>query len=313
MSTCFCETRRVAGIVAPQPVVRQAAVPETAVELDYRIARTFTDRCAAFRLVYGAYLRSGLGVPNRYEMRVTPYHLLPTTEIFVAKSPQEMMFTMSLVMDGELGLPMESVYGPEVVERRQRGLRFAEVSCLADRHGERSEFLPIMVKLGRLLVQYSHRQGLDELLIAVHPKHARFYRRFMGFEVIGEERSYPTVRNRPAVALCMNFANLAVRRPECHAMFFADKVPDEQLWPQPIPASQREYFRAMIDPAFTMAPLGDREEEASPVQPPLQPVAIPLERATEMTAATSPRLMLKEGSNPTQANRIARFTSAGCV
>ena len=249
-------------MAAPPPAVRQTAVRPTAPRVGCRIAANHFDRCRAFRLVYDAYVNTGLGVPNEHRMRVTPYHLLPTTEIFIAESLDDVVFTMSLVMDGDLGVPMESIYGPEVAARRDAGLRFGEVSCLADCHTNRSAFLPIMVKLSRLVVQYSRRRELDELLIAVHPKHARFYRRFMGFEVFGEERSYPTVRNRPAVALCLNFESLASRRPECYEMFFGEVVPGGQLLPQPIPKRQREYFRAMIDPAFTIAPLGDREEEA---------------------------------------------------
>ena len=257
MSMTFC------GVDA----VPQTVVVPTSAELEYRIAATFADRSAAFRLVYAAYLLRGLGMPNPHEMRVTPYHLLPTTEIFLAQSGEGMVSTMSLVKDGQLGVPMEAVYGPEVAGRRQRGLRFGEVSCLADRDGERSACLAIMVQLGRLVVQYSLKQGLDELLIAVHPKHARFYRRFMGFEVIGGERSYPAVRNRPAIALCMNFASLAQRRPDCYEMLCGEQIPDERLVPHPIPVWQREHFGAMVDPAFTAAPVGDRESEAAGARP----------------------------------------------
>ena len=44
-------------------------------------------------------------------MRVTPYHLLPTTEIFIALHQGEVVLTYTLVLDGRLGVPMESVYG----------------------------------------------------------------------------------------------------------------------------------------------------------------------------------------------------------
>ena len=256
MSMTFCGVDAVPQTVVVPTPVRQAAAPPTAADLEYRIAATFADRSAAFCLVYAAYLRRGLGMRNPHEMRVTPYHLLPTTEILFAQSGEEVVFTMSLVKDGQLGVPMEVVYGPEVAERRQRGLRFGEVSCLADCDGERSAFLPIMVQMSRLVVQYSLKQGLDELLIAVHPRHARFYRRFMGFEVIGGERSYPTVRNRPAIALCMNFASLARHRPECYEMFCGEQIPDERLVSQPI-----------VDSAFTAAPLGDRASEAADARP----------------------------------------------
>jgi len=221
------------------------------------------------------------------------------------------VFTTSLVKDGQRGVPMETVYGPEVAERRRRGLRFGEVSCLADRDGERSAFLPIIVQVTRLVVQYSLKQGLDELLIAVHPRHARFYRRFMGFEVIGDERSYPTVRNRPAIALCMNFASLARHRPECYEMFCGEQIPDERLVPHPIPVWQREHFGAMVDPAFTAAPLGDRESEAAAARP-IRRARRATEPATEVVIEKTYYLS-KDGAVTATPLHGLVVASAGCI
>lgn len=229
---------------------------QTTAEIDYKIASTRDERAAAFRLVYKTYLQAGLGVPNPHEMRVTPYHLLPATEVFIAACRGETIFTVSLIADGELGLPMESVYGPEVALRREQGLFFGEVSCLADRRSQLRGFFPVFLRLSRLMVQYARRQGLDELLVAVHPRHERFYRRCLAFEPMGEERSYPAVRNRPAVALCLNFARIDRVRPQMYDTFFGESLPEEQLEPQPITAAQCDFFRPMLDPSFDLAPLG---------------------------------------------------------
>ena len=178
---------------------------ETTSDIQYRIASTRREREAAFRLVYHSYLRAGLGDQNCYRMRVTPYHLLESTEVFVAKCNGEVIFTLSLIMDGELGMPMESVYAGEVDELRGRGLRLGEVSCLADRRADACGFFPVFVRTSRLMVQYARHRGLDALVAAVHPKHARFYRRYMDFRMFGQEKTYPTVRNNPAVALWLEF------------------------------------------------------------------------------------------------------------
>ena len=227
----------------------------TTANIIYKIAATRDERAAAFRLVYRSYLRARLGEPNTHEMRVTPYHLLPTTEVFIALYQGEAIFTVSLVADGELGLPMESVYAEEVARRRERGLLVGEVSCLADRRSQFRRFFPVFLRLSRLMVQYARRQDLDELLVAVHPKHARFYQRFMDFELIGGKTSYPAVRNHPAVALCLDFARIDRERPENYDTFFGQPLPDEQLQPRPITKAQRDYFRPMVDPTFGLAPL----------------------------------------------------------
>ena len=56
----------------------------TTANVEYKIANSREERAAAFRLVYDAYLKGGLGEPNPHQMRVTPYHLLPGTEVFIA-------------------------------------------------------------------------------------------------------------------------------------------------------------------------------------------------------------------------------------
>jgi len=221
----------------------------------YKIAASREERASAFRLVYRSYLEAQLGGSNRYGMRVTPYHLLPSTEIFLATLRGETIFTVTLIGDGELGLPMETVYGEEVERRRRQGLALSEVSCLADRRAWFRGFFPIFVGITRLMAQYARRRGFDELLVAVHPKHARFYRRYMDFEVIGEERAYPTVRNNPAVALSLNFDRVDRDRPRSYNTFFGRPIADAQLEPRSITASDRDYFGEMVEPGFCIAPL----------------------------------------------------------
>ena len=229
----------------------------TTSDVDYKIASSHDERAEAFRLIYKAYLRAGLGEPNEYGMRVTPYHMLPTTEIFVAICRQETIFTVTLISDGELGLPMETVYATEVERLRLQGLRIAEVSCLADRRSEFRRCFPVFLRLCRFTAQYAWHIGLEQLLVAVHPKHARFYKRFMDFEPIGELRSYPAVRNRPAVAMMLDMMRLHRDRPESYYKLFAPAIDHNHFKPQPITHSQSEYFSPLVDSTFNCAPIGN--------------------------------------------------------
>lgn len=235
----------------------------TTEQVDYRIASTRAERAAAFRLVYESYLEAGLGEHNDYSMRVTPYHLLPTTETFLATRDGRAILTMSLIADGDLGLPMQSVYGDVVQRYRQQGSLCGEVSCLAERQDHLGEFFPIFFRSSRLLMQYARRRRLDALLVACHPRHARFYRRCLGFHQVGEERAYPSVRNHPAVALSLEFARVRRERPQLWDSYVKEPFPDEQLWPRPISPAQRAYFSTMVDPNLSLAPLnGHRRLQA---------------------------------------------------
>jgi hypothetical protein len=242
-------------------------VTETTGNIEYMIASTRPEREAAFKLVYNSYLRAGLGRSNRFQMRVTPYHLLTTTDVFIARCAQEIIATVTLVGDGKLGLPMESVYMAEVESRREKRLKLGEISCLADRRRDFRRTLPVFTGLCRLMIQTARKRGMDETLVAVHPKHARFYQRFCAFEQIGQEAIYTAVRNHPAVAMSLNFAKLDQQGHANYEKFFAEPIPAEQLEPQPITRSENAFLRTMIDSSFCITPIPPVDHGTPPIAP----------------------------------------------
>ena len=214
----------------------------------YSIARLRSEHSAAFHLIYDRYVKKGLIEENPHEMRVTPYNLLPTTNVFLASLHGKPICTVSLIGDGELGLPMESIYSEEVEAARDRGLYVGEVSGLAVLDIEFRSFLPLFVKLTRLMAQFARANGMHQFLIATHPKHARFYQRFMGFEQIGDIKSYPLVSNAPAIACCLDFAKIDHHRPSSYDKFFGTPIPPEELDSQPMSYVDEEHFsRAVTD------------------------------------------------------------------
>jgi hypothetical protein len=232
------------------------AVPSDENQVSYKVASSPDERAEAFGLVYKAYLRAGLIDENPFEMRVTPHHLLPTTDVFLAQVRGVVISTVSLVADGELGLPMESIYRDELAELRGRGGRLAEVTSLADRRRYLSRTLPVFVSLMRLLGQSARKRGIDRLLVAVHPRHAKFYQRFLKFEALGGQRSYPLVRNNPAVALTLDFERLDRTRPLGYEVFFGDAIADEQLRPWPMCDAERQRFEAVAAYGMGFTPVG---------------------------------------------------------
>ncbi len=210
-------------------------------EISIKVASTRDERLGAFQLAYNSYFRAGLCNPCATELRVTPYQLLPTTDVLLAKLRGEVISTLSLVRDGELGLPLESIYPAEVNARRTAGLQLAEVSCLADRR-KTTRFFELFCELARLMVQMADRGGVDQLLIAVHPRHARMYARAMAFVQIGESRDYPEVNGHPAVALCLDFAVAKTRRAAIWRRFVGEPLPEDVTQPQPISLCDRRYF-----------------------------------------------------------------------
>jgi hypothetical protein len=220
----------------------------------YKIAETQAEREAAFRLVYNAYVASGLIPRNVYGMRVTPYQLQPTTTVFVARLGEALTHTVTLIEDADLGMPLESLYGDEVGSMRSEGYRMAEVSCLAGNPEvvDRRQGFSIYVNLMGLMAQYGRYHGVDRLLVACHPRHSRFYEDFLGFEVFGGLKSYDTVNGNPAVGCYHDFAFLDRAGYRLQEAVYAIKHEPWTLTRRPMSPEEQAYFK----PAAALAPSG---------------------------------------------------------
>jgi len=216
----------------------------------YKTASQRQELHAAFGLVYRAYVGSGLMKPNRHKMRVMPHHLLPTTEVFVAVAGGEVVCTLSLVGDGELALPMESIYDLEVSARRIEGFSVGEVSCLADRQLGRERSFPVVMRLMALMAQSAKYRGIDQLMIAVHPRHARFYQRFCAFKPFGKERAYNSVCNHPAVAMAVDLTRVHIDDPRAHRRFFGKPFTQEALRHRPIASDMRAELEYVVEETY---------------------------------------------------------------
>jgi hypothetical protein len=222
----------------------------------YKVADNQHDRSAAFRLVHDAYVDAGLMCRNVSQMRVMPHHLLATTAVFVALDNDRVIATLSLVGDGRLGLPMESVYAREVSDIRQPDCWLGEVSALASAPASTAAVgLDVVVGLMRLMAQFSRRHGLDHLLVAVHPRHARFYERCLGFRPFGSEKAYPSVCDHPAVALHLDLSRLEEDPPATYGLFFGESIAEEHLRFCPISAAERRHFLSAVDSEESVAPV----------------------------------------------------------
>jgi hypothetical protein len=155
--------------------------------------------------------------------------------------------TLSLVRDGELGLPLEAVYPREVRERRAEGLRLAEVSCLADRRRDIVRFFPLFCELARLMIQMCEREAVDQLLVAVHPRHARMYRRAMGFKQVGDDRDYPAVNGNPAVMLSLDVAEAKCEFALAWKAFVGAPLEDDVVASRPMCEVDRHYFGRLAE------------------------------------------------------------------
>jgi hypothetical protein len=189
------------------------------------------------------YQARGYETPGENRLRFTPYHALPDTLTLVAKHEQEVVATFSIVVDNTLlGLPMEDIYGDEIAALRRRGRRMFEATTLADTGLKPREFLQVFLTLIKLSMQYHTRNDGDTYVIAVNPRHRKFYTRIIGFVPLGPLRSYAAVQDAPAEAFLLDNQLQKANAPDAYQFMFGEPLPDRVLMAPKMPRSLIRHF-----------------------------------------------------------------------
>jgi hypothetical protein len=162
----------------------------------------------AFRMTYSTYLRNGFVQPNRWGLRILPQQLLDTSWVLLAARELRPIGTLTLIEDGAQGLPIESLYSSEMRALQRQAECVAELTCLATDSTAGTQNTAVLRHLLRSAIALADQRGIDCLTICVHPRHAQFYRRRLGFREFGPLRRCPWVCNQSAVAM-----NLWLRMP----------------------------------------------------------------------------------------------------
>lgn len=232
----------------------------------FKVAENKFERELCFQLVHDAYLDEGLISPNTHGMRVTKYHAQPTTAVFLAMSiassrfPESVpIYTATLIPDGDIGIPLDEIYLSKVDEMRSAGHYVAEVSCLAGNRTllDRREQFGVFVGLMGLIGTYSKFHGITRILVAVHPRHAKFYQRFFGFQQFGDKTSYAAVEGNPAIGCYHDFVDAESLGYPLQEQTYAIAYADHQLLAHPMGAAEREILADVIDcSGGSVIPLG---------------------------------------------------------
>jgi hypothetical protein len=199
----------------------------------------------AFRLIYFAYVRSGLAQPNPFGIRFLPHHLLTTSFVLLAARRELDVGTLSIIEDGEFGMPLDLLYPQDIARLRRGGTKVAELTCLAAETTEHRLRWSILRVLLRSALELAAARRIEVLTVCIHPRHARFYEDRLGFVQLGPSRNCPWVCGQPAIAM---YRSLSAERNE--------KTLADETEPAVIPLRDatmdvpgddgREYFRQLL-------------------------------------------------------------------
>ena len=132
------------------------------------------------------------------------------TWITLETSKGEHVFgTLSLGIDSIEGLFADALFRNEVNALRAAGHKLCQVSSLAlDPEHSSKQMLASLFHRAYIHARIIHKA--TDVIIEVNPRHAKFYRRMLGFRQVGRAQICPRV-NAPAVLLHLEFAYLEAR------------------------------------------------------------------------------------------------------
>ena len=139
-----------------------------------------------------------------YPSKPLPDDPQPSRVTLVASEHESTVGTIPVGFDSPDGLHVDALFAEQANSLRDAGHAICEFTTLAMDNAVRSR--RVLASLFHSAYIYAHRvMDADNLLIEVNPRHVSYYRRMLGFEVIGPQRFNPRV-NAPAVLLCLDFS-----------------------------------------------------------------------------------------------------------
>ncbi|MCB0366318.1 MAG: PilZ domain-containing protein [Bdellovibrionaceae bacterium] len=175
-------------------------------DMVFKIADTKEEFAQALALVYEAYLEQGLISCNQHAQRFTKYHASPFSTVIVGKWQDEVVATLTVIVDSPLGLPADA--GWDLDDLRRWGDRVAEISSLAIKRGWRRKRGFILMPLVKFLYEYAIKYAGVDRFVAVTNESARFfYRHILLFEDLEPKstgKSYQFVKTNCPWGMTLN-------------------------------------------------------------------------------------------------------------
>jgi len=126
----------------------------------------------------------------------------PNRITLTATDKGDVVGTLSIGIDSDVGLMADEIFKEELDAHRQRGAKLCEFTKFAFDPSVRSK--TALANVFHLAVIYARdMHGCTDIVIEVNPRHRRFYERMLGFRKEGELKTNPRV-DAPAYLLRVN-------------------------------------------------------------------------------------------------------------
>ncbi len=192
------------------------------------VAEDLDSVTAAWQLVYTSYRRRGLIRPNPQRLHTAPQAVGIHSAVIVGRIGEMTVTTLTAVADERGELPLDRLYRSDLTQLRRQGRTLVEVGLFGDRRFERARSAEALCQLMRYAFYYGFWRYTD-IVIGVHPRHAPFYSKSIGFQTIGPTRSYFEINDRPVVLQRLDIQEKLNQpsRPAVLDFFAKNQVPAE--------------------------------------------------------------------------------------
>ncbi len=150
----------------------------------------------------------------------------PNRITLTATDKGDVVGTLSIGIDSEVGLMADEVFGAELDAHRANGARLCEFTKFAFDPSVRSK--TALANVFHLAVIYARdMHGCTDIIIEVNPRHRRFYERMLGFRKEGELKINTRV-DAPAYLLRVNLKYVTEQISIFGGTFAADGETEER-------------------------------------------------------------------------------------
>ncbi len=166
---------------------------------------------AAYRLVHDIFVENNYIHENSSGLRVRPFETDVNNATFIAHISGKVVGSIGLVIDTEdLGLPSDKSFRSELDALRADGKRLCEVTNQAILFSQRHS--SVCTELMRCAWAQAWMSGYTDMVCSISPNQRKFYE-FIGFELIGDERSFSDEIDDPVINMRWDLAELRRRWP----------------------------------------------------------------------------------------------------
>jgi hypothetical protein len=184
----------------------------TEMESDYLAGHEVDEERFKIRLANSDHLResASLLIKKMYAWRGYAAHdpvaHKPDAITLVTETAGKTVGTMTLCLDSNEQLPADDNFGDKLDELRLQNRRLCEPTKLAIERNLPNRVFASMIHISYIYAHHIH--GFTDWVIEVNPRHVMFYKKMLGFQELGEERTCTRV-NAPAVLLRLDLSYMA--------------------------------------------------------------------------------------------------------